>query len=475
MSKPKNILVILSSQLYDRNYIKSGALTALSENHNLRFMIPDNIEFDYDHMTKLGSYTRYHVNDNRSAKFDTAHRVMAIRYGHKSRSFKFRLRRQYPTLDDIMDGHKRQASWTYDKARRAYRLLKFLRSQTKLIGLHFLANTLVFSIYKRFFVDKLTIEPEFAKGVMEPLPDLVILPSSAYGFVDIDIAKFCNRNEIKTLYLIDNWDNLSSKSIIWEKPTYIATWGKQSVQHAVDIQGFDRTKVFSIGTPRFDHYFKTRQQSLPSYFDFKYVLFVGTAVAFNEAKALQVLSDEIDQNQQLYGDLKIVYRPHPWRQGLDSIANLSLPYVIIDPQVRENYMQMSHGTDFQPSLDYYPALLQNAHFVIGGISSMAIEATIFWQRYIALAYDEAHNQTSPQNMLDNYVHFDGLKELPNIVFCRSFEAMPLMFRQSFKEPASIDHALVDSRRQFFLFSDDLGYAHRLSNLVSHLFNEHSQS
>ena len=58
--------------------------------------------------------------------------------------------------------------------------------------------------------------------------DLVIFPSSAYDVDGIDVAWIAELKQISSLFLIDNWDNISSKSILWKKPKYLAVWGEQS-------------------------------------------------------------------------------------------------------------------------------------------------------------------------------------------------------------------------------------------------------
>ena len=54
-----------------------------------------------------------------------------------------------------------------------------------------------------------------------------------------------------------------------------------------------------------------------------------------------------------------------------------LKKTIIDKQLYTNYFKLDFKTSFQPNLKYYPALLSNAEFVLGGLTSMMIESLIF--------------------------------------------------------------------------------------------------
>ena len=51
-----------------------------------------------------------------------------------------------------------------------------------------------------------------------------------------------------------------------------------------------------------------------------------------------------------------------------------LKKTIIDKQLYKNYLKLDFKTSFQPNLKYYPALLSNAEFVLGGLTSMMIES-----------------------------------------------------------------------------------------------------
>ena len=57
----------------------------------------------------------------------------------------------------------------------------------------------------------------------------------------------------KNIILIDNWDNLSSKSGIYNNNLYFTVW-KTNQNFAKKIQNIEK-KVFIVSTPRYDKYF----------------------------------------------------------------------------------------------------------------------------------------------------------------------------------------------------------------------------
>lgn len=346
-------------------------------------------------------------------------------------------------------------------------ILQNFNALRKFFDYHIFANRLTYPAVSYYCRSQLSLNVSLCSGVKKVLPDLVVFPSSAYDPDGIDLVEICNSLNIETLFLVDNWDNLSSKSILWRKPTYLGVWGQQSVDHAVEIQGFPRKCVFPIGTPRYENYFSLRTQKLTPPFDFPYVLFVGTALAFDEASVLIRLDSLIESTRSLSG-LKIVYRPHPWRQGTDSIAGCNLKHVVIDPQVESNYLNRKHSVDFQPSLDYYPGLIKNSLFVLGGLTSMLIEASIFYKKFVALVHDDEANFTSPHNALKYYAHFQKLERVSSIVFCRHLNDLDKIFADTFSSRSQVDRQQIDEQRTYFLYCDEKTYGQRLGELCASL-------
>ncbi len=76
----------------------------------------------------------------------------------------------------------------------------------------------------------------------------------------------------------------------------------------------------------------------------------------DEVGALKELEEELEFNRGIYGDLKIIYRPHPWRQGKNNFNESDFRHVELDMQMKDHYYsgkELSNAVDFQPSIDYY--------------------------------------------------------------------------------------------------------------------------
>lgn len=456
----KKILFIITSDLFVRNYVTSGVLRELSRNYDVQLLFRSDVTQREKIPGDLGNLHVYEPAPEREKAARLCYDVLMVKYSSKSTSFRFRVRRFFLPLKSFTRGAR-------NPVRFLWRMRPYLVSRVKKFKLFFLASPLAFPFYKYFVIDRAGVNASLKKSVLAVEPDLVLLPSAAYESDAIDLIRICRKHGIKTLFLIDNWDNLSSKSILWERPDHLGVWGEQSLSHAVEIQNFRTENLTTIGTPRFDHYFRVRDSKPASHFSFEYVLFVGCALQFDEIGALAAMDRELEKAPNRFGDLKIVYRPHPWGFAKNRLAEMGFKRVVVDPQISEAYSAgLAGSTDLQPSLDYYPGLLANARLVVGGISSMLIESMIFRKPYLVLAYDEQDNLTSPKNILDNYVHFRGLEGVESVYFCRQQTDLPAKLVNLLETPPLFKNEKLDEQRQFFLYSDARPYGKRLHDLVS---------
>ena len=140
-------------------------------------------------------------------------------------------------------------------------------------------------------------------------------------------------------------------------------------------------------------------------FNFRYILFVGTTVKFDEIFVLNKLNNILSDNNI---NAKIVYRPHPWRENEDFSDITNLKNVVLDPQLSEQYLSKSRSNTYQPSLDSYADLVGGSEFVIGGMTSMLMEAQLLKKHFVGLVHKEPGNPLGPREMLSGYTHFSEI-------------------------------------------------------------------
>ncbi len=447
----KKILFVITNDIYIRNYLTTSALDALKKKFSLSFLISNEIK-SVEEIEQIEHFS-YPVSIFRQKVYYKLFDLFMWHYRSKSKTFRFRIKRVQGL--DLHFGSKVPI------------LLRFLKSIWRLIRYSylflrniFIANSLILPIYLFILNMIMGINKPLHQKIEKLTPDLVLFPSSAHDPEGTDLIKICKDKDIPIGFLIDNWDNLSSKSIFWELPSFIGVWGLQSKEHAKNIQGFQDEKVFLLGTPRYDEYFSLRDSQLNSPYTYKYILFVGTALVFDEPSVLIRLNEIIEKNLKLHG-IKIVYRPHPWRQTDEIFELENLKHVVVDLQLEDAYKSGKRDVSLQPSLSYYPSLISNAEFVIGGLTSMMIEALIFHKRFLGLIHDDTKHFTSMHNVYENYTHFEGIDEMDAVTLCSNLDDLEECLIELLDSKDALNPQLIDEQRNYFYYQDHLSYQDRL--------------
>jgi hypothetical protein len=292
--------------------------------------------------------------------------------------------------------------------------------------------------------------------------DLVVCPVSGFDPDAFDLLDACTFNNVKTLFVVDNWDNVSSKTVYWKKPTHIAVWGQQSLTHAIQIHDFKEQQVSVLGAPRYANYFVDRTKSSESPTNFPYVLFLGTALLFDENSCLKELNEIVRLNQDRFPNLRILYRPHPFRQSTQISYEFLPEYVTLDSSLR--HQENGVLQKYTPDLQHFSRILQHCEFVVGGLTSMLIEAAIFGKDFLALVHDDKVNLTSQHNVLSSYEHFADLHKLETIHFLHHLEDLNFAFQYLLSRREAKDLARIDASRSYFLFDDGRTFSKRLLDL-----------
>ena len=155
--------------------------------------------------------------------------------------------------------------------------------------------------------------------------------------------------------------------------------------------------------------------------------------------------------------------------GTDKIKISEFKNIIIDPQIEKNYLETNFvNTEFQPDINYYTSLIKNSYFVVGGLTSMIIESSIFYKKYVVTAFRE-RQFNNQYNSLKYMVHFKELNYLNNLVITKNIEELENALSKLFEEENIEDEKkAIDNQRRFFLFDNNIDYSSRLLDLVSKL-------
>jgi len=467
----KKIFFVISSDLYIRNYIRTGVIDSINEKYDCKIVVSSDI-FYKDEVERLNNFVGHYCSVTKQVnRRKLLRNVILWRYRKKSTTFGYRFMRSSGLRDlnffSSLNGMKEFLSYIKRTLKR--RSIPFVM----ILG-HPLIYPFFLSVYKK----RITQNKSLLELLNKEKPDIIFFPSSAYEPIGYDIIEAGDQNKIKTVFLIDNWDNLSSKTVFLKKPDFLTVWGKQSIEHAVKIHDFKEKQIIMIGTPRFDIYYKTVNNVPKSPINGKYVLFTGAALEMDETGALKELDEELEQNKDIYGDLKIIYRPHPWRQGKNDFNESDFKHVELDIQMKDHYarqkLQRTMGKkrkesiNFQPNIDYYPAILGNALFIVSPLTTMALEALLMEKKVLLIVYDDGKNFTTPKNVFKYYEHFRGIEKLNGFTFCKNKSRLKQQFRELYVRMSRDGFKPVRSDLSYFLFNDNREYKQRLIDVIEYV-------
>jgi len=493
--KPKISLIIIHDH-YFNYYFQENLFLKLSKSYDVRFIVPENIFYMVPDYFK--TYTDTLSNDllhYKQKSFNLASDVYRWKFRKRSKSFHFREKRfAHPftfysyfaiSMKKIKSIKLSLKPFKGKKATNNSDIIKsinnktfpiktnkysptkyikwFFRATLLRFSIRFLTHEPLFTLFNYLIVKRISFPKKLYGEMLSNSSDLLIFPNSAYESLGLHLTLIQKKLKSPILFLIDNWDNLSSKSVMWEHPDFVATWGEQSKQHACDIQGFSQEQVFVLGTARFSNYVDMRKAKINSNFDFEYILFLGTSVPFNEIKCLEILNSEIKKHNSIYKKLIIVYRPHPYGINIKNKISVDhLEFVIIDPE-------LYGAADKFTSIEYFPLILKNAKAVIGGLTSMLIEASIFGKNIVALVHNEKYNIASPHKVYKNFEHVRGIEKLPNLVLCESLEDLPDLFKRAFTN-IEISQEVIDKELDFFYNIIGETYEYKLQRIIEKILN-----
>ena len=465
-------MFILQRDDHFRNYISTNAFSEL-ENSNECFFIAsssDNIGIisGRKELEKKENFIGFYPIDKESKRqYNDLSNILRWKYRKKSSSFLFFHNRLFVHLP---------------KNNRSS-ILRIIKNQFKVLRIYLLGSKLIPNKIIDYLYKKIKINSVFFRLVKDVDPDLIIYPAKSSDPEVVYVQKTAQQLGCKSLILTDNWDNPSSKNIYWKKPDYLTVWGEQSREHSVNIQGMTKEHVFSIGTPRYDQY---NEDDATSPFDFPYILFCGVYLPFDEISALKLIDKEVSEQKSIYGDRKIVYRPHPsriMRDCFDNFVESDYSNIILDPQIAYNYKKKMrfiennerkkfyeiNRVDF-PNLKYYPELLKNADFVVSGLTSMLIESLICGSKTLVIRYDDGVHYTSPHNCYRYFKHFEGIENIKGLSFCNEKEDLSNSLRSMVMDEKKYSLKEIKDSLQYFIYHDNTPYSKRLGKVVDSIFN-----
>lgn len=471
----KKILIYIPHDSYFY-YFQFNAYEKLKKNYNLHFLLNKQTCKDDKNLLKNYNYSFFNPDLKLQKKYSRII-FLGMAYNRKlSKSFTYLFRRYFPNFFDFLKRKKQKRSESKIKENMMIFYFKNFYDYFNIFNedKFFLRRSILqlfsfpplFKLYKSRTVDGNENDFALIKKVKKINPDLIIYPTHCFEPESITLCKVAEAINKKTLFLIDNWDNISSKTVFFKKPNAITVWGMQARKAALKLQSMKNSQVHHLGNPKFAQYFKIRDMKHKSPYLFPYVLFLGSLQPYDEIAPLRILDREIERSKLKYKNLKVIYRPHPGREYLiKKYKDYNFKNIVFDKQM-ENFTETKKKYSINKN-NYFEKLIKNSIFMVGGITTVTIETVIFGKRYLFLAHDEKDNITSPKNMYENFNHYDEILRLKLLKKCPDLNRLNnhfnYMYNLSFKKINKIEN---DKQINYFYDISKINYAVEINKIVN---------
>ena len=342
------------------------------------------------------------VGGSKAAKHLVAMNWVALR--HKSSTFGFSLQRTFKSDYWFWSRHQGLVAGTKQTLRNARTISWNVRKKILAVTYALKPFRLFANLYRNKLGKSNLLPTEISQGNYEWL----VMPSCAIDGITTDFIAESRAIGLKSIVAIDNWDNLTSKSVYVVKPDYLTVMGERCVEHANVIHDFATQCVLAFGLPRFDGHRKFLATGVkPVTRAKRRVMYAGFSLAHSEKRVVDAIANHLDEKFGS-GSIEVLYRPHP-----APIRRLD-EYEIQNTNV-VTYTHDSLGRIGLPAMDEgFINSLNSADVIVGAPTTLMLEAMLLGRPCLFDLTTDPYHRTTASNAAKHFLHMRDLLAVPNL-------------------------------------------------------------
>jgi hypothetical protein len=448
------ILVFIDHDIVIRHFLLNDTFRRLEERHDVAYVIatnPRRVKTDPRTLALPSQPITLHVDEARLTLYRKLYRATVMRRVH--------------------------ASPAYASTRDVWRAI-LGRAETwkcRLLGL-----PLVYPLYRTAMLRAIGTSQALVDILERERPSLVIHPTVLEGLFVSDLIAVARERSVPSVYIMNSWDNPSTKALMVGCPDWLVVWGRQTEEHAVEFLGMPRDRIRCLGAAQFEAY---RQSPSPSPEEFRrslglsedqrLILYAGSSTGLDEIPQIRLLEEGIRTGQ--LPRCHVLFRPHPWRgsrRAEPDFHQCGFQHVSMDPALDGPY-RTSRESD-RPAIhmaDYAQAnvVLRASAMVVSGFSSMMLEAALLGRGVVCSVFDE-HIRTDPfLGRVSTMVHFREFLERMGVERSRRAEDLVPACRRVLERGQDPGFGTKLGRdAAYFVSPFDLPYPERLAGFVDEI-------
>lgn len=237
----------------------------------------------------------------------------------------------------------------------------------------------------------------------------LIIISGIYAQREFNILRLCKNKKIKSYFVIDNWDNLSTKMPFIEHPDEIILWGDEMNEiwnSNSFIKNNKATKVHILGSYRYSlieeeiiklskenfekrklEYFSKSVLNINDLKKLKIIVFADCIRDRDPNEILKILDQEIELNFK--NKILIIFREHPLKDKKINISKFKNIYS--DPAFRnDNSINFDYKENIKEFILSKTLIYSDA--VISQLSTILIEIDLLKKKKLVLTHGSPQKQ-----------------------------------------------------------------------------------
>lgn len=357
----KRVGVFIDHDVIIRHFIKSEIFKEIEKDYKVIFIFPKNHRRVSVDLEKLNLREKYEV------EIDQTRAYLIRMFYHASNVRKIIKKKSDEKIGEIK------------------RYKKILGKKLFYFYYFILRFEIFFNIFKFFKKKKISNNKILDDIVKKENLNLIIHPTVLEGLFVYDLIEIGKKREIPTFFLMNSWDNPSTKALIDGSPDKLFVWGEQTKKHAKDLLGVPDEKIVIAGAAQmqlFKNNVSCNYKALIN-LDKKYQLicYAGSSRGLDEISQLHLL-DEYIASKKL--NIKILYKPHPWKNFANpnekSFFDFKFKNVIMDIFSHKNYLARLNKDN---AMDLNSISYENTNIILKSIdglvtpmSTIMLEATM---------------------------------------------------------------------------------------------------
>jgi len=314
----------------------------------------------------------------------------------------------------------------------------------------------------------------------EERPDVIIHPTVLEGLFVSDLIRWGKKHRMPTIFVMNSWDNPSTKAMMVGHPDRLVVWGEQTRKDAVQHMRTPVESVVCLGAAQFDLYRRPSKIPVAEYRQklgvlegTRVLMYAGSSKGLNESRHLLMLELAIEEG--VLENCFVVYRPHPWRAYPEDEADffsMTWKHVVLDPSMEACYRLSRTGQRIHIELADYEdthVTLSAVDAVISPLSTILLEAALHGKPVAAYLPDEDMTQNNFIFTVANMSHFKDFFDRVECIKCES----SVRFIDDCKRLLGMTEepgigARLKNQCAYFVEPSDRPYAERLGEVIGML-------